>query len=542
MLMAISFPDTESSAAQFSDAASRLDTASRTKSSAVSTGHECGACPGRKAVQSNDEDFEGVLAWMMSGIVTQIHVPATPDTTDTASAPVPVATATVEISDSFRLGQVPSAGGAAAPHKTEYASYVPSEDAVAIPEALSDTVHPGLRTVDASTTMEVIADNSSNDDMSSGVGESFSGDSTPIRSQSVLSNAHLQSMDGVEFLPSSLSFSSDTAIIPVQPDAVSTSEALPSSPSATPAALSQDAIDALARIGRFPDPTIYQASVSALPRSGSPSPASPASALSVTTVPMVTDSESDRTESSMPSVAVTPDQGLTLSPESVGQPLSVPVASENVETMIRPVRGRTSSASAVQESSAFPPGREPHSAVAWASDMVRSESVQPPTAHPLPDLAVSISSEMRQPLSNQVSQALMEHIERNGARQNDSLTVRLDPPELGEMTIELSKTHEGLAVRVTAREAVTMDMLFARGQEIESHLRGQQMNLKSLEFLQADMSGNQFSQGQQQSDPSRRSGNSMNQMRRASRSSGPANVNFGRIAAPDSAYGLSFRA
>ena len=416
MLMAISFPDTESSAAQFSDAASHLDTASRAKSSAVSTGHECGECPGRKADQSNDEDFEGVLAWMMSGIVTQIQVPATPDTTDTASATVPVEPATVEISDSFRLGQVPSAGGAAAPHRTEYASSVPSEDAVAIPEALSDTVHPGLRTVNAPTTMEVITDASLNDELSSGGGESLSGDSMPIRSQSVLSNAHLQSMDGVEFLPGSLSFSSDTAIIPVQPDAVSTSEALPSSLSATPAALSQDAIDALAQIGRLPDPTIYQASVSALPGSGSLSPASPASALSVTTVPMVTASESDRTESSIPSVAVTTDQALTLSAESDVQPLSVPVASENVETMIRPVRRRASSASAVPDSSEFPAGREPHSAVASASDMVRSDSVQPNSANTLPDLAVSISSEVRQPLSNQVSQAIMEHIERNGVR------------------------------------------------------------------------------------------------------------------------------
>jgi len=177
-----------------------------------------------------------------------------------------------------------------------------------------------------------------------------------------------------------------------------------------------------------------------------------------------------------------------------------------------------------------------------SSDAVRSDVVQPSLTNALPDLAVAISSEMRLPLSNQVSQAIMEHIERNGVRQNDSLTVRLDPPELGEMTIELSKTHEGLAVRVTAREAVTMDMLFVRGQEIESHLRGQQMNLKSLEFLRADMSGNQFSHGQQQNDASHRSENSMNQVRRGSRSSSPASGSVGRFATPDSAYGLSFRA
>ncbi len=210
---------------------------------------------------------------------------------------------------------------------------------------------------------------------------------------------------------------------------------------------------------------------------------------------------------------------------------------------MKPVRGRTSFTAALPDldNSAFPIGRETQ-AVAPPYDAVRSDLVQPNAADSLPNLAASISSEMRQPLSNQVSQAILEHIERNGVRSNDTLSVRLDPPELGEMTIELSKTHEGLAVRVTAREAVTMDMLFARGQEIESHLRGQQMNLKSLEFLRADMSGNQFSQEQRQNEASRRSENLMNQVRRGSRSSIPANINVGRIAAPDSSYGLSFRA
>ena len=193
------------------------------------------------------------------------------------------------------------------------------------------------------------------------------------------------------------------------------------------------------------------------------------------------------------------------------------------------------------DNSAFPIVREPH-AVAPSYDSVRGDMVQPIIANSLPDVATSISGEMRQPLSNQVSQAIMEHIERNSVRSNETLSVRLDPPELGEMTIELSKTNEGLAVRVTAREAVTMDMLFARGQEIESQLRGQQMNLKSLEFLRADMSGNQFSQRQQQNDASGRSENLMSQVRRGSRSSIPANTNIARITTPDSTYGLSFRA
>lgn len=162
-----------------------------------------------------------------------------------------------------------------------------------------------------------------------------------------------------------------------------------------------------------------------------------------------------------------------------------------------------------------------------------------------PDLAASISSEMRQPLTNQVSQAIMDHVERHGVRQSDSLSVRLDPPELGEMTIQLSKTDEGLAVRVTAREAVTMDMLFARGQEIESQLRSQHMNLKSLDFQRSDMTSSSFSHGrgqsQQQHTSSRRSESPLNPIRSGSRGLSPLSTSI-RGATPDSPYGLSFRA
>ena len=164
----------------------------------------------------------------------------------------------------------------------------------------------------------------------------------------------------------------------------------------------------------------------------------------------------------------------------------------------------------------------------------------------VPDLASLISAEVRQSLTSQVSQAIMDHVERHGVRQSDSLSVRLDPPELGEMTIQLSKTDEGLAVRVTAREAVTMDMLFARGQEIESQLRGQHMNLKSLEFQRTDMSSGGCSQGQGQPQPqnnsSRRSENLLNQIRGGTRSLSPNSNSHPRSVASESNYGLSFRA
>ncbi len=184
------------------------------------------------------------------------------------------------------------------------------------------------------------------------------------------------------------------------------------------------------------------------------------------------------------------------------------------------------------------------------ADLNNSTLSNVPTSHMVPhsidistsDFQTSMPADTRPPLSAQVSRAVMEHLERHGIRQNDSVTVRLDPPELGEMTIRLSQTHEGLAVRVTAREAITMDMLFARGQEVESHLRDQQLNLKSLEFLKSDMSGNGYSQSQQQNDASRKSENLMNQVRRGSRGTSPAESRNGRAVIPESSYGLSFRA
>jgi len=103
------------------------------------------------------------------------------------------------------------------------------------------------------------------------------------------------------------------------------------------------------------------------------------------------------------------------------------------------------------------------------------------------EFSSSVSQEIRQPLSSQVSRAVLEHLEKQGSLELETLTVRLDPADLGEMVIELSKTKEGLAVRVTAREPVTMEMLLARGPEIETQLRGENLDLRSLEFLAPGM-------------------------------------------------------
>lgn len=109
------------------------------------------------------------------------------------------------------------------------------------------------------------------------------------------------------------------------------------------------------------------------------------------------------------------------------------------------------------------------------------------------DFNTQTSSELREPLSSQTARAIVHHFETHKAEDNETLTVRLDPPELGELTIELSRTRDGLAVRVTAREAVTMDMLLARGNEIERHLKNQNVDVATMEFASSGMMNQQSS-------------------------------------------------
>ncbi len=62
------------------------------------------------------------------------------------------------------------------------------------------------------------------------------------------------------------------------------------------------------------------------------------------------------------------------------------------------------------------------------------------------------------------------------------------------MVIRLSRTDDGIAVKVSAREPVTMDMLLARGSEIEAELSDQNLNLAGIEFLAPDTSNGGFDQ------------------------------------------------
>ena len=168
--------------------------------------------------------------------------------------------------------------------------------------------------------------------------------------------------------------------------------------------------------------------------------------------------------------------------------------------------------------------------------------VQTAGAFASPELSTTSSGELRQPLAHQVSLAVMDRLGRGDLREAESLTVRLDPPELGEIVIELSKTRDGLTVRVTAREAVTMDMLLARGSDIESQLRGRELNLKTLEFLSPNMNnGNGFER--QQDNSARQSGDLQSVRRSARRPSREAvTMPGGAPSSDEPRHAMSFRA
>ena len=483
MLMVISFPDTVSSVTHFSDAPARLNSASTAKSRAVSTGKQSGVSKVQKSPESSDQDFEAVLAWMIGGIV-------------------PVDRASAELNTAMTL------------------------------KVVSGDVPAGPNSTSLSTTTATVTGSTNSDSAS------LHGSAASMPSQTAVARTDLQSNNGSALSstdPNSPGTTGSSTLVTteIQTTVIDSAVVIQSDLAAASEALSQDAIEALERIGRSPAAAMLQTNSSI----------DQGSATSVFTLSVTQSSELHAPETGLPSIFATSGEALNSSIATGFQSSGILAGSESSASLFESVAGPAPSDAEVPVSDT--PGSqssaESRSVSAMLSDAVRSDVVQPSLTHAFPGLATSVPGEMQLPLSNQVSQAIMEHLERNGVRQNDSLTVRLDPPDLGEMTIELSKTQEGLAVRVSAREAVTMDMLFARGQEIESQLRGQQMRLKSLEFL-LDMSGNGFSQGQRQSETSQRAESLLSSVRRSSNVSSQADSGSARRTATESSHSLSFRA
>ncbi len=108
-----------------------------------------------------------------------------------------------------------------------------------------------------------------------------------------------------------------------------------------------------------------------------------------------------------------------------------------------------------------------------------------------PAVATSLSNAnfTSQPLTTQVLTALAQRLSSVVEQTADSLTLRLDPPELGEVDVQFQRLDDGITIRVTAKEAVTMEMLMSRGAEIERLLRNQNPDVQKFEFHHANANG-----------------------------------------------------
>lgn len=118
-----------------------------------------------------------------------------------------------------------------------------------------------------------------------------------------------------------------------------------------------------------------------------------------------------------------------------------------------------------------------------------------------PVLSSTSPSAAAPPLTSQILSALVQQHSTVLQDNAGSLTLRLDPPELGQLDVKFTQGADGISVRVSADEAVTMEMLLSRGGEIERMLLNQNSDFVKVEFAAPDSDGrsdqSSFSNAQQ---------------------------------------------
>ncbi|GAB5443286.1 MAG: hypothetical protein Fues2KO_36350 [Fuerstiella sp.] len=148
---------------------------------------------------------------------------------------------------------------------------------------------------------------------------------------------------------------------------------------------------------------------------------------------------------------------------------------------------------------------------ATAADPVRSvfQSTAVLNSPSAPVLNSSSPSAGAPPLTSQILSALVQQHSTVLHDNAGSLTLRLDPPELGQLDVKFTQGPDGISVRVSADQAVTMEMLLSRGGEIERMLLNQNSDFVKVEFAapdsdgrsdQSSFSNTQQDGGEQQSD------------------------------------------
>jgi flagellar hook-length control protein FliK len=91
-----------------------------------------------------------------------------------------------------------------------------------------------------------------------------------------------------------------------------------------------------------------------------------------------------------------------------------------------------------------------------------------------------------QPLTSQVLVAMAQNLSVVREQSSGTLTLRLDPPELGQMEVQFRQSEQGVELRLAARVPETLQMLLSRGDEISRALSTMDLDFSKLEIAGDD--------------------------------------------------------
>ena len=118
---------------------------------------------------------------------------------------------------------------------------------------------------------------------------------------------------------------------------------------------------------------------------------------------------------------------------------------------------------------------------------------QDPTASSISE-ALQPASKTVQSVTQQVAEQTMAQIANNSNKQDSSFTVRLDPPELGEVLVSLKKSEGGIIMRVSAIEKTTQALLQLNELDLSQAMTEHQGDV-TMEFgSQSDFESSMFSE------------------------------------------------
>ncbi len=105
---------------------------------------------------------------------------------------------------------------------------------------------------------------------------------------------------------------------------------------------------------------------------------------------------------------------------------------------------------------------------------------------PAADSGYSPRLNVPQPLTSQVLVAMAQNLSVVREQSSGTLTLRLDPPELGQMEVQFRQSEQGVELRLAARVPETLQMLLSRGDEISRALNTMDLDFSKLEIAGDD--------------------------------------------------------